>query len=394
MVENQKSDRKLDRRAFLRETATVAGAVLLGADRLLASGVPGPLPGGKFLGLLEFRDEGFGPVATLLSKELDARYYTDLKQLSTDREVTPTAEFYLRTAASPLLPEGKSWKIVVDGLSGDSVALELSQLQNSAKSMGRHLMECAGNHRSTQFGLISVADWSGVSFAELLESLPKRPPEKSRVVIAGFDDYTSQAFTSTPGASWNFQVEALRSAGAFLATGMNGQPLTRNHGAPVRLVVPGWYGCTCIKWVNSIHFVDELQPATSQMQEFAARTLQDGVPQIASEYQPAIIEHAAMPVRVEKWLVNGKVRYRVVGILWGGSQTVKTLAIRFQPEEEFVPVENFHQGRTDPWTMWSHLWAPHEPGTYPIRLAVKDPPVQARKLDSGYYVRTVKIEEV
>ena len=41
---------------------------------------------------------------------------------------------------------------------------------------------------------------------------------------------------------------------------MNGAPLPRDHGLPVRLLMPGWYGCTCIKWVDEIRFVDETSP--------------------------------------------------------------------------------------------------------------------------------------
>jgi hypothetical protein len=130
------------------------------------------------------------------------------------------------------------------------------------------------------------------------------------------------------------------------------------------------------------------------MQEYAARTQQDGVPALAREYRPAIIEQTAMPIRVEKWLVDGKIRYRVVGILWGGSKLVKVLAIRFNPEEDYVPVERFEQGSNDPWSFWTHIWLPKEPGTYLIRLAVKEPVIQARRLDSGYYVRSVEIDEV
>jgi hypothetical protein len=122
--------------------------------------------------------------------------------------------------------------------------------------------------------------------------------------------------------------------------------------------------------------------------------MQNGASKLAKDYQPAVIDQAAMPIRVEKWLIRGKIKYRVVGILWGGSQPVKDLRIRFNPEEEYVRIDNFHQLKNDPWSLWNHIWSPKEQGAYTIRLAVKDPPVQARRLDSGYYARTVEITEV
>src|SRR5438034_9585635 len=95
----------------------------------------------------------------------------------------------------------------------------------------------------------------------------RRPPRSTLF------PYTT-LFRSIPGASWAFSPEQLEKAGAFLATELNGQPLPKDHGAPVRLVVPGWYGCTSIKWVNEITLVREEVEATSQMLEYAARTLQ------------------------------------------------------------------------------------------------------------------------
>ncbi len=284
-------------------------------------------------------------------------------------------------------------KVSVEGLVGKPSHLDIPTLRSAAKPMGLHLMECAGNVRLTRFGLISVADWSGVPISAILDDA-RRKTDASWVQVSGFDDYESPSATSIPGASWIFPLEELKAAGAFLATAMNGQTLTRDHGAPVRLVIPGWYGCACIKWVNSIAVVDEGAEATSQMQEYAARTLQEGIPQLARDFQTATIDHAAMPVRVEKWIVAGKPRYRIVGILWGGSVPVATLKIRFNPDEEFAPVKGFRQVKTDPWTIWTHSWSPHAPGKYSIRLAVADPPVRARKLDSGYYVRSVNISEV
>src|ERR1700730_13152058 len=112
--------------------------------------------------------------------------------------------------------------------------------------------------------MISVASWKGALLADVLEKARAKPDAK-RVLISGFDTYAAKSTSSIPGASWVFTADELRKAGAFLATEMNGSPLTSDHGAPVRLVVPGWYGCTCIKWVNEIAPVDEAAEATAQM---------------------------------------------------------------------------------------------------------------------------------
>lgn len=359
-----------------------------------------PFAGGRRLGTVDFINEGSVPLDTPQGSELDGRLYTDLSTLESLDPVTPTEKFYIRTGVSELLPAPNSWQVKVNGLVERPISLEIEHLKKAAKPMGVHLMECAGNVVRARFGLMSVASWTGVPISEILTNA-KVKYAATRVLVSGFDRYAHESKTSVPGASWIFPLEQVRAARTFLATEMNDQPLTKDHGAPVRLVVPGWYGCTCIKWVNEIALVDEQAEATSQMQEYAARTHQKGVPQLAREYQPAVIEEAAMPIRVEKWSVASKIKYRVVGIAWGGSRPIKVLAIRFNPEEEYVPVENFNHIKNDPWTLkndpwtlWTHTWSPKTPGTYSIRLAVKEPGVQARRLDSGYYVRTVEITEV
>jgi len=325
--------------------------------------------------------------------ELDGRLYTDLSKLSLQEAVTPTEKFYIRTRVSELLPDVESWRVRVDGLVEKSRSRTIEELRSAPKPLGLHLMECAGNVPLTNFGMISVASWGGVPVADILEKSGAKP-QASRVLVTGFDRYATKSMTSVPGASWVFSVGDIKAAGAFLATEMNGHPLTADHGAPVRLVVPGWYGCACIKWVTGITFVDDTAETTSQMQEYAARTHQKGMPALARDFQPATIDQAAMPIRIEKWLVEEKIKYRVVGIAWGGHTPVETLMIRFNPEEEYVPVDSFVQTKNDPWTLWTHAWSPKEPGTYSIRLKVKDPAVRARRLDTGYYVRSIEISEV
>jgi DMSO/TMAO reductase YedYZ molybdopterin-dependent catalytic subunit len=254
-------------------------------------------------------------------------------------------------------------------------------------------MECAGNHRSLQFGLISAADWAGIPLAKVLERVEPQSRAAS-VLISGFDGHSQASGHSEAGASWIFSQEQLESTGAFLAMEMNGEPLSPNHGFPVRLVVPGWYGCTCIKWVNAIALVDAAAPATSQMREFAERTHQTGIPELARDYQPAAIDLAAMPVRVEKWRTDDQLEYRVIGLLWGGTRRTKALEIRFNPDMAYVPVEHYDHQTNATWTLWTHTWRPKAPGRYHIQLRIADTSLPTRRLDMGFYTRKITLSQV
>jgi len=252
-------------------------------------------------------------------------------------------------------------------------------------------MECSGNTRSASFGLLSSAEWVGIRLLDAIEKFDM-PAGATRLLVSGFDQYSQPSERSTPGASWIFSFDELERSGAFLATALNGAPLPADHGAPVRLVVPGWYGCTCIKWVNELRFVGEDEPATSQMREYASRTHQSGTPALARDYLPAEIDLAALPVRVEKWLVSGTIRYRVVGVQWGGAARTDKLEIRFgEGSWESICMTNVSAA---PWALWEHPWRPPATGVYAITLRTTDPSIRTRRLDTGYYLREVAIDQI
>jgi molybdopterin-dependent oxidoreductase-like protein protein len=372
--------------------------VLAGFGELLGSGSSKKsksyqLEKGKLLGTVEFAQENGVAMESLSGAELDGRLYTDLSGLTPEHVATPTESFYIRTRASELLRPQASWEIRLGGLVAQPFNLTLPDLRRTARPMGLHLMECSGNFRAAHFGMLSVADWTGTLVSDILDRV-KVDLRAARILISGFDTFAAVSSSSVPGASWIFTPEDLKSSGAFLATEMNRQPLSKDHGHPVRLVVPGWYGCTCIKWVNEITWVDDNAETTSQMKEFAKRTHQSGVPSLARNYQPALIEQAAMPLRIEKWVMGGNLKYRCVGILWGGSRLVNVLEIKFNADVDYVPVDHFEQNANDPWSFWTHEWHPKQKGIYIIQLRVKDPPVPQRRLDAGYYARAVEITEV
>ena len=190
------------------------------------------------------------------------------------------------------MPE-KPWTMRLNAPGREPESFAFARLKAMEQSMGVHLMECAGNTRAFHFGLMSAATWTGMPISDVLKPISNQAAATTRVLVSGFDKYQATSATSQPGASWIFTLDELKASRAFLATQMNGAPLTKDHGAPVRLVVPGWYGCTCIKWVDEITLVSDDAPATSQMQEYAARTHQQG----SSGYSRAIFVRQSSSTR-------------------------------------------------------------------------------------------------
>jgi sulfite oxidase len=360
-------------------------------DQRCADAAWGPLLGTLPLSRPDGVEQPFG--VKLGGPGLDARLITDLSALQPDQLITPNALACVRTEAPAAARLPGEWTITVSGQVGDSRGLTLADLTRRARPMGAHLLECSGNNNPANFGLMSVSEYHGVPLADTVARL--KPSGVAWGVLVGGMDPASQSASSVPGASWIFPLASLRQLGAFLAVRMNGEPLPVDHGGPVRLVVPGWYACTWIKWVNEIRLVDLTEPATSQMREFAARTHQTRAHPLARDYAPAMIQAAAMPVRVEKRRGASGLEYRVVGIVWGGSTPVERLAIRFGANDHWAEFGVCPAPKTSRmWSLWDYRWKPASPGVYDIALKVPDPSVPQRRLDAGYYVREVRVDEV
>jgi DMSO/TMAO reductase YedYZ molybdopterin-dependent catalytic subunit len=348
---------------------------------------------GTMLGTVAFVDQADAVVGMFEGQGLDGRLALDLGTLEPHSLITPNADFFIRTAQPDGLDLEQPWSIAIAGLVESEVDLSLAALAALPQVSRVVLLECSGNGSSRAFGLISAAEWSGVLLSTVLEQVAVLP-EATAVLIAGFDEHSQPSTHSTPGCSWVFRFDELVAAGAMLATHMNGEPLPPDHGAPVRLIIPGWYGCCNPKWVDTIRLVDDSEPATSQMIEFATRTHQTAAHELAADYVPGIMQQAAMPVRIEKWMLGEEIVYKIVGIMWGGSVLTQALAIRFNGGDA-MPVEICEPPTSnDTWTLWSYVWRPTEVGEYEITMVVEDPAIPTVRLDGGFYARRVVIESV
>jgi len=382
---------EISRRTFLHRALGAGAAVLVGcgAERREREDA---LARGELLEVLEWDASDPPQFGQRLGRGWDGRRFYDLRRLAPEApSITPTDDFFLRTfaPATPASPPAR-WPIRIDGRVERPAAVDASDLV--VRDLGAHVLECAGNDAFAQFGLIGCARWEGLPLLELLRAVEPRP-DAVAVRVNGLDAHSepSQRDHSKPGASWIFRFDELEQTRAFLATRMNGAPLARDHGHPVRLVVPGWYGCACMKWVDAISLVGADEPATSQMREFAGRTHQPGVPDLARDYRAASIDRAALPVRVERWRVRGESVLRVTGIAWGGTGAERDLQIRIRADGAWQPVAVSAPGSAGtPWSLWGHDFPPPGPGTYTIRCRFRGD-VPQRRLAAGFYDRSVTI---
>ena len=178
--------------------------------------------------------------------------------------VTPVGLHYLLIHYDVPLVDPERWALEIGGAVETPLVLALDDLHARDAVELTATMECAGNGRAlleprpiSQPWLteaVGTARWRGVRLADVLEEAAPRDTGLD-VVFAGLDrgvegDVEQRYERSLPLA------EALES-GAVLAYEMNGGPLPPQHGFPLRLVVPGWYGMTNVKWLSAITVVTE-----------------------------------------------------------------------------------------------------------------------------------------
>jgi DMSO/TMAO reductase YedYZ molybdopterin-dependent catalytic subunit len=175
-----------------------------------------------------------------------------------DSFYTPNEDFYIvQHYNQPAIAED-SYSLSVTGLVERPLRFSLAELKQRDRVEIDAGFECGGNRGDGIFqGLIGNAHWVGVSLRELLLEAGLRP-EGVEVVFYGADmgveNVRDTDVEVSFGRSMHFE-DALRPE-VMLAYEMNGEPLPLYHGAPVRLLVPGWYGVSNVKWLTQIHVQD------------------------------------------------------------------------------------------------------------------------------------------
>ena len=340
-----------------------------------------------------FVNEGAASVAKT-GTGLDARTRIDLSTLGSERLDVGADAFFVRTERPDRLPQGEPRELRLGGLVERELAIPTSELVALARPMGVHLLECSGNTKDGAFGLISATAWDGVPLSEVLGRItPRSTLPEARVLVGGFDDHSqaSQGGRSTAGASWVFSRADLAKAGAFLATGMGGKALLPDHGSPIRLMVPNFFGCACIKWLDRIDLVPDDAPATEHMKEFAARTHQHVAFDLARQYSAPIVEAAALCIRAEHRRVGGKVRLFLRGIVWGGTKPTELMRL-FLDEAPGDPLfVKTPAASATTWGIWEYTGPALAPGLHSVRLGIEPIGTPQRRLDLGWYTRVFEV---
>ncbi len=245
---------RFDRRAFLRLAATApfaASAFAVEPHLLQMNGYP-------------------------LNAETPLELLTDY--------LTPNELFFVRSHWIPRMPELKTWALVVDGDVRTPLRLTLADLKKMPRAEATCVLQCAGNGRVLQspivpgvqwrYGAVGNARWAGVHLRDVLARAGVGENAK-HLHTFGSDDPPGKV----PPFHRSFELEKAMDD-CILAYEMNGRPLPASHGAPLRLVVPGWAGDHWMKWL--VRLTLAAAPQTGFYMDTAYRwPIQPGPPGVA-----------------------------------------------------------------------------------------------------------------
>src|SRR4051794_15475920 len=198
-------------------------------------------------------------------------------------DVTPPGLHYVLTHYDIPAVDPTAWQLEIAGVVSRPLRMGLADLMRRPTVPARVLLECAGNGRARYeprpvsqpwlLEAVGAAEWTGTPLAPLLAEAGLSPGGVG-VVFTGADHGLERGVEQDYARGLPL-ADALRPE-VLLVWGMNGSPLPPQHGAPLRLVVPGWYGMAQVKWLTRI---DVLTEPFAGYQNATAYRLKDDVDQ-------------------------------------------------------------------------------------------------------------------
>lgn len=181
-----------------------------------------------------------------------------------DDDLTPTDLFYVRNHFEVPDVDPDAYELDVGGAVEKDLSLTLDDLRDLPQRTAVVTLECAGNGRRAMEpappgtpwddGAVSTAAWTGPSLAAVLDRAGVQD-DAVEVLCTGLD--RGQAGGKERPFERSLPLPRARDPDVLLAHTMNGEPLPPDHGAPLRVVVPGWYGMASVKWLDRLTLLDE-----------------------------------------------------------------------------------------------------------------------------------------
>ena len=329
----------LTRRDLLRGSVALA-ALALARNPLCAFGLPEPEEGATEVPFLDKQSGKNGIQWEKLSSWITSNPDVYVVKHYNQPEIDPA-----------------KWQLELGGLVKKSAKFSLADLKSRRRKTVAATLECSGNNASAGFmGAVANARWTGTPLAPLLR---EAEPFKRGIEVGFFGtDGGKEEDRNKKEYAANFSrglhvADAMRDD-ILLCYEMNGEPLTPAHGAPVRLVVPGWFGIAWVKWLQRVEVLDRRVMSKYMAREYVTVRGEERGEKTAwreTSIGPMLVK--SMIARAEK-LRDGTVRLR--GAAWtDGTPLAK---VELQVDDglwQHVTLDKSPRSKFS-WTFWSFDW--------------------------------------
>ena len=184
-----------------------------------------------------------------------ARRFLDLRKI--DGPITPTDQFFFIQHYNKPEIDAAAYRLKLTGLVSKPTELSLGDLQSMRSVDVVNGYECSGNSARSVQGLSSNGRFTGVRLRDVLQRVGVN--DKAREVVffgadKGNEDvvFRQQTLKMQQQFARSITLENAMKPEPLLAWALNGQPLGRDHGFPIRVIMPGWYGVANVKWLSEV----------------------------------------------------------------------------------------------------------------------------------------------
>ncbi|MFD5912864.1 sulfite oxidase [Streptomyces massasporeus] len=298
-------------------------------------------------------------------------------------DVTPPGLHYVLTHYDiPYVPDATAWRLTVGGRVRHPLSLSPARLHPYPAVTTRVTLECAGNGRAllsprpvSQPWLVEAvgtADWTGVPLRLLLREAGVEP-DAVDVVFTGADHGVERGVEQDYRRSLPLGVAIGDDPEVLVAYAMNGAPLPPQHGSPLRLVVPGWYGMAQVKWLRDITVL--ATPFTGFQQSVAYRIRRepgetgDPVTLVAPR---ALLIPPGFPDFMSRTRVVAPGTVTLEGRAWSGHAPVTAVEVSTDDGATWRPADlEPDHGHRWAWRRWSSVWTA-APGDHVLSVRAHD----------------------
>jgi DMSO/TMAO reductase YedYZ molybdopterin-dependent catalytic subunit len=291
--------------------------------------------------------------------------------------VMPNAHFYVRNHFQIPRLDPSTWHLTVGGMVERPLRLSLRDLQNMRSQTLIITLECAGNGRSLLhppaegekwgLGAVSTAEWTGVPLVEVLDRAGIKPGARE-VLFRGADAGTVDTRTETVHFERSLKLDDARNSEGLLAYAMNGEPLPIQHGYPLRVVIPGWYGVASVKWLTEIEVLAGAFGGYFQVDRYIYERERNGQllrEPLTLQQVRALITEPAPDQEVDR----GDLAIR--GVAWSGAAAIARVEVcvggGVWQEAHLLGDRNRHS-----WQWWELITRVDRPGRTTLRARATD----------------------